>query len=246
MRKVHWLLPCAVVAVLIGAGPAGALPPDDELRGGFQMTMHTHSSNPATLRFPAVDRLAYDLGEGEAFAYSSRLCGASAPFNDLALDFSPDYPGVDDDADGTAPVRHQIAGTVTAVNGTTGTIEGTITTVLCEPGAGGAQVESAGDVIVSHFEARYRRTSDNVVTIVGRFDISPTESTGVFSGLEGHGSIRGVFTCLGHQRDPSQPTCAELGEFTDFVAHRGDPDKGPGEIQPGLRGTFRAPSVTTS
>jgi hypothetical protein len=243
MRGLRLLAGGALAAAVIGFEPAGAQPADTEARGGIQVTMHTHSSG--TLRFP-VERLAFDFAEGDEFAYSSRLCSGSAPFNDLALDFAPDYPGVDDDADGTAPVRHQIAGSITEVNGETGRIEGTITTVLCEPGPNGTQVESTGDMIVTHFEARFRLVSDNDLEIMGMFEISPEESTGVFEDLEGHGSIQGVFTCLAHERDPSQPTCADIGEFTDFVGHRGDPSKGPGEIQPGLRGTYFDPTVPTA
>jgi hypothetical protein len=58
--------------------------------------------------------------------------------------------------------------------------------------------------------------------------------------MEGHGNIQGIFTCL----SPTV-TCAQLGYFTDFVAVRGDPTKGPGELQPGLVGTYRDPTVQT-
>lgn len=196
------------------------------------MTVHTHSSNPGTLLFPDVERLPFDFAEGDTFAYSSRTCENRAPFNEVGLDFNPDYPGVDDD-DGTAAVRHQVAGTVTEDNGDKGTIEGTITTVLCENG------QETDNVIVTHFEAKYRLVSDDELRITGRFEISPEESTGTFADLEGHGSIQGVFTCLG------DPVCAEVGEFTDFVGARGDLTKGPGEIQPGLVGTFSDPTVET-
>jgi hypothetical protein len=235
MRRVRMVLAFAAVVTLAVAGRAGAEPqssPQSEARGGFQLTVHTHSNNPATLLFPDVERLAFDFEEGDTFAYSSRTCDRNAPFNDLGLDFNPDYPGVDDD-DGTAAVRHQVAGTVTEDNGNTGTIEGTITSVLCVDG------EETENVIVTNFEARYRQVSDDELQIVGKYQISPEESTGTFAGLEGHGSIQGVFTCLG------DATCAELGEYTDFVGARGDLSKGPGEIQPGLKGTFRDPTVDT-
>ena len=233
MRSMRMMLASAAVATLAVVEPAGAEPQNaakSEARGGFQLTVHTHSSNPATLLFPDVERLQYDFEEGDTFAYSSRTCDRNAPFNDLGLDFNPDYPGVDDD-DGTAAVRHQVAGTVTEDNGNTGIIEGTITSVLCVDG------EETDNVIVTNFEARYRQVSDDELQIIGRYQISPEESTGTFAGLEGHGSIQGVFTCLG------AATCAELGEYTDFVGARGDLSKGPGEIQPGLKGTFSDPTV---
>lgn len=230
----------ALAVVLVAGHPAGAArsAAGGGDSGGFQLSVHTHSSNPRTLLFPEVDRLSYEFTEGEHFSYSSRLCSANAPFNQVGLDFNPDYPGVDDDGDGTAPSRHHVEGTVTEVNGDKGTIEGTITTVLCVPTPTG-QLES-DNVIVTHFEAKYRLTSDNVLRIIGRFEISPTESTGTFAGLAGHGSLQAIFTCLGHQRDPNLPTCEDLGEFTDFVAVRGDPTKPAGELKPGLVGTYRA------
>lgn len=243
MKKLI-LLFSLVFAAAVGVHPAGAQPssgPGDGATGGFKLSVHAHSGNPATLLFPQVDRLSYAFTEGEGFSYSSRLCSESAPFNQVGLDFNPDYPGVDDDGDGTAPSRHQVEGTVTQVNGNTGTIVGTITTVLCVP-SGTTQVES-DNVIVTHFEARYQRVSDNVLRIIGRFEISPTESTGTFAGLEGHGSIQAIFTCLAHQRDPLQPTCETRGEFTDFVAVRGDATKPAGELKPGLVGTYRDTTV---
>lgn len=233
MNRIKAFFAAAIVGSLLAVAPAGAAPPaDDGISGGFQMTVHTHSNNPSTLLFPDVERLQYDFEEGDTFAYSSRLCSANAPFNEVGLDFNPDYPGVDDD-DGTAAVRHQVTGTVTEANGNTGTIEGTITTVLCEGG------EATDNTIVTHFVARYVRTSDDQLRIIGRYQISPTESTGTFADMTGEGLIQGVFTCLG------EPVCAELGEYTDFVAARGDLTKGPGEIQPGLVGHFSDPTVET-
>ncbi len=126
-----------------------------------------------------------------------------------------------------------MTGSVTEEDDGTGTIEGTIRTVLCEDG------EETDNVIVTHFEADYRLVSDDEVAITGTFQISPEESTGIFADLEGSGQIQGVFTCLG------APVCAELGEFTDFVGARGDLSRGPGEIQPGLVGTLSDPTVGT-
>lgn len=136
MRRIQLVLAFAVVAVLAAVDPAGAKPKSPSgsgASGGFQMTVHTHSSNPESLLFPDVERLQFDFEEGDTFAYSSRQCDETARFNDVGLDFRPDYPGVDDD-DGTAAVRHQVTGIVTEENDGTGTIEGTITTVLCENG----------------------------------------------------------------------------------------------------------------
>ena len=245
-RSQFLLLALPLIVGLVAVSPASAQ--EDRSRrsgtsGGFQMSIHAHSAdNPRSpgLLFP-TDRLSFNFVQGEDFSYSSRPCNLPAPFNEVGLDFRPDYPGVDDDADVTAPVRHRVQGTVTQVTGDRGTIVGTITTVLCVT-QNGQQVES-GNVIVTHFEARYRVVSDNDVRLIGRYEISPTESTGTFAGLEGQGSLQAVLTCLAHQRDPSQPTCAQRGHFADFVAIRGNPDKGPGEIGPGLRGTYRDSTI---
>lgn len=246
-RNVPLLLAALITAVsLVAVAPASAQAPssgkDEGARGGIQATLHTHSEG-ATL-FP-TDRLSYNFVQGEEFSYSSRTCSGNAPFNDLGLDFRPDYPGVDDDADGTARVRHRVQGTITELSGDgdSGRIEGTITTVLCVM-ENGTWTESE-HVIVTEYSARFRRVSDNEVRLTGHFEISPTSSTGTFADMTGHGSFQGSLVCLGHQRDPSQPTCEQIGEFTDFVGFRGDPTAGPGEIQPGLVGTFRDPTVET-
>ncbi|HVL98678.1 MAG TPA: hypothetical protein VM324_05250 [Egibacteraceae bacterium] len=240
----------AVVTALALVGPAAANPnkaPKSEARGGFQLSVHTHSNDDpdwSGLLF-STERLSYDFVEGETFAYSSRTCAGRAPFNDLGLDFRPDYPGVDDD-DGTAAVRHHVQGTVTQVQGPRGDrgfIEGTITSVLCET-VNGVQTETE-HAIVTEFRARYRRISDNEVQLTGRFELSPTQSTGTFQDITGHGSFQGILVCLAHQRDATQPTCAERGHFTDFVGLRGDTTRPPGETQPGLVGTFRDPTVLT-
>lgn len=233
----------AVLAGLAGTAPATAATkgPVGPVEGSVAISVHTHSAGD--LLFP-THRLPYDFGPGTTFAYSSRRCGGPAPFNDLGLDFDPNYPGVDDDADGRAPVRHYVQGTVTQVFGDHGIIEGTITTVLCVRGKDGVQTESP-HVIVSHFRARYMRVSDNEIKLYGRFKLSPTESTGTFAGIQGGGLIEASLVCLGHQRNPSTaPTCRTLGHFTDFVGTRGDQSLPPGEIQPGLVGSFSDPTVT--
>jgi len=206
-------------------------------KGGFNLSVHTHSG-PGLL-FP-WDRLSYGFDEGEDFAYSSRPCSGFAPFNEIGLDFRPDYPGVDDD-DGTAPVRHHVQGEITDVKRRKGTLRGTITSVLCVR-ENGASTESEHS-IVTRFRAKYRRVSDNEVRISGKFALSPTQSTGTFEDIRGRGSIKGIFTCLGHVRDPSAPTCEDLGYFTDFVGLRGNTSAPPGETVPGLKGSYRDPTV---
>ncbi len=246
MRKLQLVLAFVFIVALVGVGPAEAVQHnrrESSARGGFKLTVHTHSNDDPDwegLLFD-TDRLSFNFMEGEDFSYSSRTCGGRAPFNDLGLDFRPDYPGVDDD-DGTAPVRHRVAGTITDVRGDRGTVQGTITSVLCVPGPDGTQVES-DNVIVTQFQARYRRVSDNEVQVTGRFEISPTLSTGTFEGLEGRGSLKGIFTCLAHTRSPSEPTCSQRGHFTDFVGARGDLSKPPGQIVPGLMGSYRDRTV---
>jgi len=247
MKKFFLLLSSAIMAVsLVGISPAAAAPPTkqtSEVQGGFQLTVHSHSDNIPSLLFKEVNTLSYNFAEGEKFAYSSRTCSGNARFNDVGLNFIPDYPGVDDDADGTAPVRHIVQGAVTEVNGDRGTIEGTITTVLCVTGADGKRTES-NNKIVTNFTTKYRQASDNELRLTGTFEISPTASTGTFLGLEGRGSFKAILTCLSAARNPSLPSCSDIGQYTDFVAVRGDSSKGPGEIKPGLVGSFRDATVT--
>jgi hypothetical protein len=199
------------------------------------MTIHTHSGGG--LLFP-FERLPFEFQAGDTFAYSSRLCSGSAPFNDVGLNFVPDYPGVDDDGDGTAPVRHHIQGTITSLVGNRGTMEGTITTVLCVPGdSPNGQVES-DHVIVSHFRAFFTVVSNDEIQITGVFRLSPTENTGTFEDIVGGGLMQGRITCLG------QATCEQLGVYTDFVASRGDPTLPAGQLQPGVVGSYYDPTVT--
>jgi hypothetical protein len=238
MKKLALLLGLAVATSLLAAGPASA-----QQYGEIRMTLHTHSADDPD--FPGLlfesDRLSWNIAQGEDFSYSSRTCVGNAPFNDLGLNFTPDYPGVDTDPDDTARVRHRVQGTVTAAAGDRGVIEGRITTVLCVR-QGGVWTES-NHVIVSRFWAQYTRISNNAVTIQGGFQILPNESTGTFRDMQGGGRFEGRFTCLGAQSNPSAPTCAQLGHFTDFVGHTGDPTLGPGLLQPGLVGTYYDPTV---
>lgn len=232
MRKLRLLLTVALAAPLAMIGPAGAQA-QAPATGTVRMTVHTHSGG--VLLFP-VKRLPFNFTTGDRFGYSSRLCSAPAPFNEIGLNFTPDYPGVDDDADHTAPVRHRVEGTVTVAAGRRGAISGKITTVLCVPGPNGRNVESP-NVLVSNFQAAYTRVSDNDLHIFGGFQFSPTESTGTFKDIRGGGRIEGRFTCLG------LTSCAPLGEFTDFVVSTGDPTLPPGQLRPGLVGSFTDPTV---
>ncbi len=247
MRKLLILLVAAIAAsalVTVGSTAVGKPHSSKGAKGGFNLSVHTHSSdipNDPSLLF-SFDRLSFGFDEGEDFSYSSRLCSRSAPFNELGLDFRPDYPGVDDDADGTAAVRHHVEGEITDVKRRKGTLEGTITSVLCEGSLSPTRPASEHS-IVTHFRAKYRRVSDNEVRISGKFRLSPTDSTGTFEDIRGRGSIKGIFTCLEHARDPSKDTCQERGHFTDFVGLRGDTSKPPGETVPGLKGSYRDPTV---
>lgn len=247
MSKLQIMLGSLVAAAaLVVAGPAAAGPKDatKASSGGVKISVHTHSNDDPVfpgLLFPS-DRLAYDFAQGDEFSYSSRTCAGRAPFNEVGLDFRPDYPGVDD-ATGTAAVRHRAEGTVTALrgDGDRGTIEGTITSVVCVT-EDGVRTES-DDVIVTDYRAQFRRTSDNELQLTGRFTFSPTRSTGTFEDLTGGGSLKAILTCLGHVRDASAPTCEDLGNFTDFVGLRGDTTRPAGETTPGLVGSFRDPSI---
>lgn len=247
MSKVYIVLGSMLAAAaLVVAGPATAKKNDSSkgASGGVKIQVHTHSNDDPDwpgLLFP-TDRLAYDFEEGDDFSYSSRTCAGRAPFNDLGLDFRPDYPGIDDD-DGTAVVRHHAEGTVTSVKGDRGTIEGTITSVLCVPDNGG--FTESEHVIVTDYRAKYRRTSDNEIQLTGRWRFDPDESTGTFEDLTGHGSLKAILTCLAHVRDPDAPTCEDRGHFTDFVGLRGDTTAPPGETTPGLMGHYKDPTIET-
>lgn len=217
-------------------------------RGPLRRAPHDHAhpqqrrSVWTGLLFP-TDRLSYNFTPGEHFGYSSRTCAGSAPFNEVGLNFIPNYPGVDDDADQTVAVRHGISGNIVTAGPSRGSLRGTVITELCRPGPSG-QVGSEHS-IVWHFEAQYLRADNNVLQIYGGFQISPTESTGTFRDMTGGGTVQGRFTCLGHQGNPSAPSCQQLGQYTDFVGHSGDPRLGPGRIQPGIFGSWNDPTITT-
>lgn len=164
--------------------------------------------------------LEYPVTEGDEFSYSSIPCSEPAPFNDTSLSFSPDYPGIED----PASTRHFIEGTITDLDegGTSGTIEGTITTILCVDG------EESESTITTAFEGRFVQASDKELRIVGSYEI--VGGTGVFEDLEGSGKIRGSLTCLDFVlAEEGAESSAELGVFSDAVFQ--------------LRGSFEDPTV---
>ncbi|HUR23660.1 MAG TPA: hypothetical protein VMZ73_07290 [Acidimicrobiales bacterium] len=231
MKKLSsLLLASAFLVPLAGAGPAGAQ--TQPASGQVQMTVHTHSAG--VLQFPS-QRLPYNFTTGSTFAYSSRICSATAPFNDIGLNFTPNYPGVDDNANSAARVRHSVEGTITSRSGNRGTLRGRIRTLLCVQ-VSGAWVASP-NVLVSYFEGQYILAAENDLHVYGGFQFSPTESTGTFRDIQGGGRLEARFTCLGLN------SCVPGGEFTDFVASTGDPNLPAGQLQPGLTGSFYDPTV---
>lgn len=224
-KKSLSFLGIAVMAALLAIAPAGAEGrggqerPDratgkEAAHGGLTQTVHTHSEpfgspSGADLLF-GTDPLGFPITEG-SFRYSSVACEDPAPFNDVALRFHPEYPGVDS----PAKVRYLVEGTVTDVSesGDRATVEGTITTILCE----GPNLEQEGDRYFVDFEGMLVRTSDNEAQLRGgTFEI--TGGTGRFQDLSGQGSIKGRFTCLPPvlQRNNAQ-SCADLGAFSDAI-----------------------------
>lgn len=221
MKTLSLLVLAIVASLSVAVSVASSQPQDsvDGASGSMSLTVHTHSSefggpggNPLLLE--ETDPLEHPVEEG-AFSYSSVSCEDPARFNDRALNFNPDYPGIDD----PAPVRHIVEGTVTEWDGKTGTAEGTITTFLCEDG-------EEGDQITIAFEGRIVQTSDDQVRFRGTYQI--TGGTGTFSDLTGMGSITGEFTCLaGTLQNVGAESCADLGAFSDAVfrlkGHYADP-----------------------
>lgn len=233
MKKLSSLLfASAFLVPLAGAGPAGAQ--TLTASGQVQMTVHSHSAG--VLQFQS-QRLPYNFTTGSTFAYSSRVCSGNAPFNDIGLNFTPNYPGVDDNPSSAARVRHGVTGAVTSWNGSQGTVRGKIQTVLCQQVSG---VWTASQhVLVSNFEGQIILAAPNDLHLYGGFQFSPTESTGTFRDIQGGGRMEARFTCLG------QSSCAPLGEFHDFVSSTGNPNLPAGQLQPGMTGSFYDPTVTT-
>jgi hypothetical protein len=234
MKKQSWLVASALFVAFVAVTPAAAQPPPDSSRsqasGGFSLDVHTHSSDDPTdpgLRFP-TQRLEFPITEGSTFSYSSRPCELPAPVNQVGLNFAPPYPGLDN----PVPVRHRSQGTIVNGDAEKGTIEGTITTVICET-QNGTQTESEHSIITA-YRGHYKLISPDEARIRGSYEI--IGGTGTFENLTGHGSLQASLTCL---RDA---TCAELGHFTDFVAPsptERDSERG------GLQGSYKDPDVTT-
>lgn len=212
MRKAYiWLVAAVLVSTagaVASAGPRAAN--KDKAQGGISLTVHAHSSEFKSPQghqtlFP-TNPLDIPVASGDSFSYSSVPCDRAAPFNDKALNFNPDYPGLED----PAPVRHFIEGTIGQVDGDRGTLDGTLTTILCVDG------DESAHQIFSTFHGRFKQVSDNELRVRGTFEI--TGGTGMFEDIRGGGSIKGSLTCLpGTLASQQADSCADLGAFADAV-----------------------------
>lgn len=200
MRKTSLLVALAFLASLVSISPAAAKPPaSDGASGNISLTVHAHSSQFTDTLFP-TSPVPFPVTEPSSGTYSSIPCSRPAPFNDTALDFTPDFPGIDD----PASVRHFVEVELTPTQGNQGTIEGEITTILCLDG------EETENQLFITFEGTYKQTAGEV-RFQGTFDIAG--GTGVFEDITGEGTITGALTCL-----PSRDaTCAQLGVLSDAV-----------------------------
>lgn len=226
MRRSVASIAIMMMMPLLITSPANAAEPDNRTaaRGsisvdvvGLTSTVGTPSGAPTL--FPSTG-LAIPVEEGSEFSFSSIGCESGpAPLNDVGLEFNPDFPGIDD----PAPIRSLVEGTVTDTSPSGGgTVEGTITTILCENG-------EETDQFVASFTARFRPTSDDEVVLTGgtvettgglalngRFTI--TEGTGRFEDLTGQGALKGQFTCLPVTLQRNGATdCADLGLFSEAI-----------------------------
>jgi hypothetical protein len=201
MRKTSLFVALAIVASLAMAGPAAGKRPSSNggASGNISLTVHAHSSQFTDTLFP-TSPLPFPVTETSTGTYSSIPCSRPAPFNDTALDFTPDYPGIED----PASVRHFVEATLTPTRGNMGTVEGEITTILCVDGE-----ESENQLFIA-FEGTYKQTGGEV-RFTGTFQI--TGGTGVFEDITGEGNITGAFTCLASR----EATCAQLGVLSDAV-----------------------------
>ena len=202
MRKKLLFVAMALVASLSTLSPAAAAkPPASEggASGNISLTVHAHSSQFTDTLFP-TSPVPFPVTEPSTGTYSSIPCSQPAPFNDTALDFSPDFPGIED----PASVRHFVDVALTPTQGNKGTIEGEITTILCLDGQ-----ESENQLFIA-FEGTYKQTGGEV-RFQGTFEI--TGGTGVFEDITGEGTITGALTCLASR----EATCAQLGVLSDAV-----------------------------
>lgn len=214
MTKRGLCLAVMLLASLAGAAPAGAQqdrrPEQAQERGGISVSVHAHSSEFGSPgghdTLFETQPLAYDFQEGDRFSYSSIPCDIPAPFNDESLSFNPDYAGIED----PASARYFIDGTITEYDESTGkgTVEGTLTIILCEDGA-------ETDTILVEYAGNVTKTADEV-RIAGTFDT--VGGTGVFADLDGHGSIQGSLLCLpGVLANEGADNCEDLAAFSDAV-----------------------------
>ncbi len=234
----------AITVPVVAKKPESAGGGQDKASGAIDLTVHTHSSQfggpgGAPLLLDPTTPLAFPISE-QTFSYSSVSCEDPARFNDVALEFNPDYPGIED----PAKVRHIVEGAVTDVhrNGRIADVSGTLTTFLCE----GPRLTEEGDEIHFSFTGRLIQKSDNVAEFRGRFTIEG--GTGRFADMTGQGSMHGRLTCLPAilQRE-GVASCAKLGAFSDAVFFRGpthNPD--PEDITGGLKGQYEDPTVPAS
>lgn len=238
MRSAAVALGLTVVASLAASAPASAQEAEGRISiEAFTLTgtqFGTPSGSPTLVK---TDPLKSPVTAGDKFTTSSIECSSGpAPFNDVGLDFSPDFPGVED----PAPIRSVIEGEVTSVSksGKGGTIEGTITSFRCVDG-------EETDKIVASFESDFRETSRSQETLRGgtvqttgglmltngTFEI--IEGTGTFDTLTGSGKVRGQFTCLPStlKRNRAE-SCEDLGAFSEGILRLDgtffDPAPGPG------------------
>ena len=203
LRKL--LLPALAVcaSVLPMEAASAARPTDDGLSGRFTFRPHTHSSefgapSGSPTLFP-TNPVPAPITEG-SYSYSSISCENPAPFNDVSLDFNPDYPDL------TEPASTRSLIELTVTDAEAGTVEGTITTIVCE----------TGEQIFFSFNGEFTSTSDNNAAYRGTFEI--TGGTGSFSDLSGSGVFRGNLTCLPEILEQQGATsCADLGVYSDAV-----------------------------
>jgi hypothetical protein len=198
MRKTHLFVVFTFVASLLTVSPAAGAPPSSQegASGDISLTVHAHSSQFTDTLFP-TSPLPFPVAEESSGTYSSIPCSRPAPFNDTALDFTPNFPGVED----PASVRHFVEVTLTPTTGNQGTVEGEITTILCLNGQ-----ESPNRIFFS-FEGTYKQAG-GAVRIDGTFEI--TGGTGIFADITGEGTISGEITCFNVR-------CAERGVYSDLA-----------------------------
>lgn len=198
MRKAYLFVTFVLTASLLTINSASGAPPSvqEGASGDISLTVHAHSSQFTDTLFP-TSPLPFPVTEETSGTYSSIPCSRPAPFNDTALDFTPDFPGVED----PASVRHFVEVTLTPTKANQGTVDGEITTILCLDG------EESKNRIFFSFEGTYKQ-ADGRLRIDGSFEI--TGGTGIFADITGEGTISGEITCFNVR-------CAERGVYSDLA-----------------------------